>query len=422
MSDSSLNSFLNLSDARVNTKSNTKILLSAFACEPGAGSESYVGWNWATRLHNVYNVTVLTRKYSENIIRAHEATNDIELISFDLPGCSNKGHYWRFIKPYYVIWQFCVFFYIFFLQFSKKFEVIHHLTYNVVDVPGFLWLIPGAKFIWGPVGGGQVPPKELKRVYGANWYKQRLRAMLKLSSKFNPIVVGAAISSAHIFFANKETAKLLSHCGARRSMMLETAIDPGPLKVHERNKIFTIFWLGNVIERKALNLAIDGFKAYLDQGSNTRCKLIIGGDGPLLGAAKSHVDQLGIGQYIEFLGRIPYEEVLINMDSCDAFLFTSAQDTSGNVVLEAMSRGRPVISLDHQGVSEIISKESAIAVPIGPYEEIVRHIGLAIGKLAHDESLLQRLSSGAYINIVENHKWSNRLAHYKEIITKALNN
>ncbi len=38
-----------------------KVLMSAYACEPGKGSEPEVGWQWAMRMARFHDVTVLTR-------------------------------------------------------------------------------------------------------------------------------------------------------------------------------------------------------------------------------------------------------------------------------------------------------------------------------------------------------------------------
>jgi hypothetical protein len=49
------------------------------------------------------------------------------------------------------------------LQARHSSELIHHVTYNNIDVPGFLWLVPRTRFVWGPVGGGQVAPDRLQK-------------------------------------------------------------------------------------------------------------------------------------------------------------------------------------------------------------------------------------------------------------------
>ena len=49
----------------------SRILLSAYACEPGKGSEPAVGWMWATELAAAgHEVWVLTREANRSSIEA----------------------------------------------------------------------------------------------------------------------------------------------------------------------------------------------------------------------------------------------------------------------------------------------------------------------------------------------------------------
>ena len=42
-----------------------KILVSAYGCEPGRGSEAGVGWNWVLQLAKEYELYVITRENVE---------------------------------------------------------------------------------------------------------------------------------------------------------------------------------------------------------------------------------------------------------------------------------------------------------------------------------------------------------------------
>ena len=47
-----------------------KVLISAYACEPGRGSEPEVGWQWALQMARFHDVTVLTRANNRPVIEA----------------------------------------------------------------------------------------------------------------------------------------------------------------------------------------------------------------------------------------------------------------------------------------------------------------------------------------------------------------
>ncbi|MEZ5744049.1 MAG: glycosyltransferase family 4 protein [Sphingomonadaceae bacterium] len=395
-----------------------RLLLSAFACDTVTGSECYVGWSWATRLAKKHDLTVLTRTYSARLIAEHAPEAGLNLIHFDLPFCAGKNHYWRFIKPYYVLWQMAALFFVLWHHLARRFEVIHHLTYNVIEMPGFLGFVPGAKFVWGPVGGGQVPPESLKEVYGKGWLKQRIRRMSKRLSPYYPHVVFAAWRARHVFFANAETAKLIQRYCRSSSIMLETAIDPPPLAAKEPHAGLRLLWLGNVIDRKALIIAMEALGKLFARRPDIDVTLTVAGDGPMLPAAKARAEDLGITSHCEFRGRVPFAEVMGLVEACDAFLFTSVQDTSGNVVLEAMSRGAPVITLDHQGAAVIVTEASGQKVPVGEIDAVAEGFAKAIERYADDPALRERAGAEAHAEIERSHRWDSRMETYEAVLAR----
>ena len=67
----------------------TKIFVSAYACEPGLGSEIGVGWHWILEMSKKFELWVLTRKSNQNSIEEwmdkQDKEYDIHFIYFDLP-------------------------------------------------------------------------------------------------------------------------------------------------------------------------------------------------------------------------------------------------------------------------------------------------------------------------------------------------
>jgi hypothetical protein len=64
------------------------VLLSAYACEPGKGSEPGIGWNLARHLAEHHEVWVLTRTNNRPAIEAELARNPVPGLHFvyhDLP-------------------------------------------------------------------------------------------------------------------------------------------------------------------------------------------------------------------------------------------------------------------------------------------------------------------------------------------------
>ena len=68
-----------------------KVLMSAYACEPGRGSEPGVGWVVASEMARYHDVWVITRPNHRPFIEAELARNpqpDLHFVYWDLPvGC-----------------------------------------------------------------------------------------------------------------------------------------------------------------------------------------------------------------------------------------------------------------------------------------------------------------------------------------------
>src|ERR1700712_2159488 len=130
------------------------VLLSAYACKPGAGSEPGVGWNYAQRVSEFHKVWVLTRADNATDIEKWRVANPVSNLSFvyhDVPRWvhllfpGNAGNQIR-----YHVWQLGL------LKVAKQlheavgFDVAQHVTYVKYWTPSRLVDLP-VPFVWGTV-------------------------------------------------------------------------------------------------------------------------------------------------------------------------------------------------------------------------------------------------------------------------------
>lgn len=397
-----------------------KIIISAFACDPENGSEPYVGWNWVKMLSESFDVHVITREYNREMIEKDPLSHRVKFHYYDIPFAKDKSHYWRFIKPYYVLWQFLSYLKVKNIHSKENFKLAHHITYNNLDVPGFLWLLKNAKFVWGPVGGGQLPPTELKKVYGKHWWKQTFRKRLKQFARFNPIVRTALSRSSCVLFANNETKARLNYHG-RHIIMLETAIVPSTedtiIKKSEINAPPSIVWIGRVEERKALILALQSLEGL---NENHDYVFNVVGEGPLLEDMQSYVLNSKIKDKVVFHGNVKHCDVKGFLSNAKLFLFTSVQDTSGNVVLEAMNEGVPIIALNHQGVKTIVTPKCGALIDIGNYKQTTAGFSAAIEAFLSDNELSDMAGRQASEEIYKNHTWEAKRIKIEKLYSEIL--
>ena len=112
-----------------------KLLLSAYACLPNAGSEPGNGWSWAMHLaERGIDVTVLTRTENRTKIEAYMAERELANPHFAYVTAGG-----RMIRPttglHYLLWQWCAVAVARQRHRESAFQLIHHITYTSIHVP-----------------------------------------------------------------------------------------------------------------------------------------------------------------------------------------------------------------------------------------------------------------------------------------------
>jgi len=388
-----------------------KVLMSAYACEPGKGSEPEVGWRVAIGMAEHCEMRVITRANNRaSIERACAGMREPlpVFLYYDLPAV----FLWLKrrllgIGPYYVLWQMAIRWH--FRKELKEADLIHHVTFNGIQLPGF-WVATKTPVILGPLGGGMTCPAELLPPCGRAKYREILRTLLIRCLRFLPLWRWSIKSARVVIAANRDTARLLqAHRKEPVEVRLETGLTDEAVAVapvaRERGGKFRLLWLGHLIPRKAPILALRAMAKALE--SDVGIELVIAGGGPDEEMLRAEAGRLGISGQVMFPGNVAKDQVNRLMDDADAFIFTSIRDTSGNVVLEAMSRGLPVVTFWHQGVREICDPGCAMCVEPASIGEVVDGLARAIVTLAGDRELARRLGEAGRIKVATRLTWTN---------------
>lgn len=390
-----------------------RFLLSCFACDPGAGSEPFVGWQWVSRVYAGQHRVVLTRTHHHAVLHKYEGET-LRFRFFDLPFCANLDHRHRLMKLYYIFWQVLVVPYAAVIIWRERITDIHHITYNAVDFPGLLWLMLWQRFIWGPVGGGQTPPEVLREYYGDGWRVQRLRSFMKRCLRYNPFVRGAIARASLVLAANSDTYRRIEPLMGKRKqlkLMLETAVVDIVARDHTPCVPLQIIWVGRFELRKAPQMIVEVARA-LDASHPGCFRFRMIGGGEMLEKIRA---QSASCANLEVLGEVSFDQMRGIYVESDCLAFTSLQDTSGNVVLEALAYGLPVIALNHQGAADILSSGGGILIDIGPPDRVVADFAAACVRLL-DAREFTTLSQQATENIRNNHTWMVKANHWKILL------
>lgn len=421
-----------------------QVLLSAYACEPGRGSEPEVGWQWAIHLARLHDVTVVTRANNRDRIEralADQPGPHPRFLYFDLPP---RWLAWKRrglpVAVYYFAWQRAVA-----RELAPRltaFDLIHHITFNSFRQPG-AWRACGRPIVLGPLGGGQICPWRLMGDFGVAWPGEMFRSLTVRLNGLNPFARRSFAAASLILCANEDTAARVPRAfRSKVRLLLETGISEnvsggegsaglqpalvnptGPIRLESGAPAAMasgcrLIWVSRFVPIKGAPLAVRAFARARQEQPDLRLTMV--GDGPDLAKVRALAARLRVDAAVEWTGQVPLSEVKRLVAQHDVFLFTSLRDTSGNVLLEAMAAGLPAITLRHHGAAQIATDETALRIPPTNAAETAQRLAAAMVRLARDPALRSRLGVAAAARIREQYLWPVKAAQMDALYREAL--
>ena len=134
---------------------------------------------------------------------------------------------------------------------------------------------------------------------------------------------------------------------------------PMPTSVIENDNFYWAH-VANLIPLKGQKELIGAFATAFE--NQPKIHLKIAGQGYLEQELKQLVNELGLNDRIEFLGLIKREEVVDLIDRSHALVLPSHYETFGVVLIEALSRGKPVLSTFCGGPECIVNESNGLLV------------------------------------------------------------
>lgn len=210
-----------------------------------------------------------------------------------------------------------------------------------------------------------------------------------------------------IIVASQFTADTLQHSPAQGK---PTFIIPygGPVPIKQPklqpHKKLKVLFVGGLSQRKGLSYLLDAADFLKDKIELTLIGSRIAACAPLDRALNNY----------RYIPSLPHHQILNEMEKHDVFVFPSLFEGFGLVILEAMSRGLPVIATPHTAGPDIIKDgHDGYIIPIRSHEAIAEKLE----KLADDADLLMQLKAAA-LEKAGHFSWQR----YQEHISQVVNN
>lgn len=335
-----------------------RVLISAYACEPGKGSEPGAGFATLLAALSEHEVWLVTRSNNIDALEAsfsgHPARERLHLVGFDL------GEKWLKTKKtlgalgtlvYYDAWQRRVAPLLRRLDAEHGFDVVHHATF------ASHWARIGAAslgkpLVIGPVGGSGRTPLVLWPVLGLRGVAAELARRI-----VRPIVSIAvrsrkAVESAAVVLLQNPTS--LGSRGEGRTVLPNGLV--GAFGVEEvpdqEPRQHQLVCVGRLIGFKGYRLAIEAMSHLKD----TPYVLHIYGDGWDRRRLERLVRRRGLVGRVRFHGHVVRDHVLASMASAGALLHPALHEESSVTVGEALALGTPVVCMNLAGPPELLDR------------------------------------------------------------------
>jgi len=135
-----------------------------------------------------------------------------------------------------------------------------------------------------------------------------------------------------------------------------------------------------------------------------KLQLRLVGDGPQMDDYKKLTEKLGIDKKVDFIGRVPHQEVPNELAKLDIYVALSRLDSEsfGVAIIEAGAARRPVVVSDAGGLPEVtIHGATGIVVP----RENPQAAADAIEKLVLNPELRLQMGEAGHKHVAETYSW-----------------
>lgn len=380
-----------------------KILISAYSCETGRGSEGEIGWRLVHALAEHHEVRVIVRA---NLHSVHEASfaekskpDGLTFEYFDLPWIFRfykRGN--RFFLLYYYLWQIGVGLRARQLLLQHPADVMHHLIGGMDWMPSGLALVSGRRpFVWGPVGSENTHAEVLQHLPLKSQFKDKVRLIVRwVMRTLDPFTRLTAARADIVLSHTPETLPWrLAHkvYPCTQTGIADHDNIARPKADLTRAPRLRLVYAGELKDWKGARMALDGALQAFDTGVEGELTVI--GDGPLRAEMESLARAHPLGARVMFLGRVPMDRLVDVLHDSDVMLYPAFHHGLATVVLQAMLTRLPIICIEGDAIGRAVGQEAGITVSLSTDEPPAEGLARAISELASDETRRAKLAHAA---------------------------
>lgn len=375
-----------------------RVAMLAYACDPEGSGEHWLGWGWAEQAAGAFEVHLFTPAKARAAIERRSGEFGIVAHLIELPSwlrfCSERlgalGLWWRKIA-----WGKRVARAVAKAHERTPFALVHHTTFHSFRAPFYAASLE-IPAVWGPIAGGERTPPGFERFLGSARWSERGRTIINRLWLGAPAVQRALRDTKILFVSNTTTLGFLPPEYREKCQIVPpNALRPeddakAPDRAERRSGTLTLLYVGNCVATRSIPLVLLAMRK-----SATACRLIVVGGGPALSDWRRRASALGLTERVEFRGQLARTDLPAIYACADALVFPALRDSGGSALLEAMSKGLPVICLDWAGPGEMVDDQSGVKVSAASPEAAIDGFAAAFQRLQDDPEWKEKMGRAA---------------------------
>ena len=363
------------------------VLLIAYSCEPGRGSEWGVSWSFVHEFCRHQPVWVIVhadnRPGLEAYLAQHRTTHPIHVTYVELPRAVGwlRNSVYAAHNVHYYLWQIAAGRAARRLHATVGFDVVQHVSYSRWWMPsaGAALARRGVRFVFGPCVGGEEIPAGFRR--GMRWpaqWREFQRYVARAIWTHDPMLARCVRSADLVVVGTPTSLAGVNRYGPRRVEMLPAVMvadtrvvdDARPIRAARppRDATFRLCSVGGMASFRGVDLML---RAIARSGIE-RFEFVHCCGGEMFDAMRKLAVDLGMGDRVRFTGETKHAENLRHVARADVLMHLVLRGSQG-VVPEALALGVPVLTLDHHSMTPIIDDGVGHKIPM-PADATPEHV------------------------------------------------
>jgi glycosyltransferase involved in cell wall biosynthesis len=344
------------------------LLLVAVDISPERGSEPGKAWSWACALSRHYRLHIVTGPVVDERCRDHPVAR--EWTWHFTPSPQPVGMGWTYYRDY-IRW--CREAIVLVRDVLKVVPVVglHHVTL------GSFRVLPrydctGLPYTLGPLGGGEVAPRNFIRTFLMPWRAQgveSVRPWLNWACAMRPGARTVLRKARLVLTTTAETERLMRRVGVTntgiafpdctpRDAVTPVLTMPDDDRVRLVGRRVRLIWNGRAVWWKGGQIAIELLRRLVQAGVD--CELAMYSLGPAVDIWRARIGALGLSERCRLPGYVDRHALLMELGRTHVFVYPTLHDSSTSALLEAYAMGVPSLTIGVGGPALVATPETGM--------------------------------------------------------------